>query len=236
MAYHIYHHPHAELRFPQAAVPAGIVRPIRLQIVSPCTAPPEGGGWLHEAKHDGHRLLAIIAGDRLTLLSHNGHDRTAVFREPFRSLAGLPPLVLDGEIGVPDERGVTHIDALTKAMRQHGGEGIVSKRAGSLYRGGTNRDWLKAKVSETGAFVITGFTPHEAVAVTELKDGVLLPAGQVQFGLCGKSLWQRLDRLRDGTATRSGIVPVRPELVAEVRYFGRYRTGWIRDGVLLSIG
>jgi hypothetical protein len=24
-------------------------------------------------------------------------------------------------------------------------------------------------------------------------------------------------------------------LVASVRYFGRYRTGWVRDGVLLSI-
>jgi bifunctional non-homologous end joining protein LigD len=30
----------------------------------------------------------------------------------------LPPLVLDGEIAVPDERGVTHIDLLTQAMRQ----------------------------------------------------------------------------------------------------------------------
>jgi len=32
------------------------------------------------------------------------------------------------------------------------------------------------------------------------------------------------------------MIPVRPELVATVRYFGRYRTGWIRDGVLLSVG
>jgi hypothetical protein len=27
-------------------------------------------------------------------------------------------------------------------------------------------------------------------------------------------------------------VPVRPELVVEVKYFGRYQAGWIRDGVL----
>jgi hypothetical protein len=37
-------------------------------------------------------------------------------------------------------------------------------------------------------------------------------------------------------ATRSDLVPVRPELVAAVRYFGRYRSGAIRDGVLLSVG
>jgi ATP-dependent DNA ligase len=103
----------------------------------------------------------------------------------------------------------------------------------SPYHGGTSRGWLKTKVSETGVFVITGSVPHEAVAVAELRDSVLASAGRVQFGLAGKGLWQRLDRLRDGPATRSGMVPVRPELVAEIRYFGRYRTGWLRDGVLL---
>jgi hypothetical protein len=45
-------------------------------------------------------------------------------------------------------------------------------------RGGTTRDWLKTKVSETGAFVITGFGPRE-VAVAEMLDGVLVPAGMV---------------------------------------------------------
>lgn len=48
--------------------------------------------------------------------------------------------------------------------------------------------------------------------------------------------WQRLDWLRAGPESRSGLIPVRPELVAAVRYFGRYRTGWICDGVLLSVG
>jgi hypothetical protein len=37
----------------------------------------------------------------------------------------LPPLVLDGEIAVPDERGVTHIDLLTQAMRQHRPDRLV---------------------------------------------------------------------------------------------------------------
>jgi len=64
----------------------------------------------------------------------------------------------------------------------------------------------------------------------------LVPAGLVKFGLAGKDLWQRLERLRAGPSARSGLVPVRPELVAAVRYFGRYRTGWIREGVLPSVG
>ena len=293
--------------FPPAAVRAEILRPLRLQIVSSSSAPPEGDGWLHEIKHDGHRLLAIIAGDDITLISRNGYDRTAMFRAPFNKLlaAKLPALVLDGEIAVPDERGVTHIDALTEALRQrrperlayfafdllhldghdlrrctiedrkallrdviavagsprlvtvdhmvgdgaalfeavreHGGEGIVSKRVGSSYCGGPSRDWQKTKVSETSAFVITGFSGLrpgrlEALAVAEFKDGVLAPAGIIKFGFTGKHLWSRLDRLRNGPSNRSGIISVRPELVAEVKFFGRYHRGWIRDGVLLSVG
>jgi ATP dependent DNA ligase-like protein len=192
-----------------------------------------------------------VAGDTLKLLSRNGRDRTALFREPFRPLAGadLPPMVLDGEITVPDERGVTHIDALSEAIsagrserlayfafdllhldghdlrrcaiedrkallrdvigaarcprivhvdyvvgigrelfqavRQIGAEGIVSKRAGSAYRGGESRDWLKAKCHEVRTFVITGFSELgpgrlEAVHVAEMRGGELMAAGQVR--------------------------------------------------------
>lgn len=102
------------------------------------------------------------------------------------------------------------------AVRQLGGEGIVSKRAGSPYRGGVNSDWLKAKVSEEDAFVITGFSERrtgrlEAVSVAELKNGLLVPAGRVQFGFGGKGLWQRLDRLRDGTANEGALCNLRAD-------------------------
>jgi len=87
---------------PPEAVPAEIPRTVHLQIVSPSAEPPASDGWLHEVKHDGHRLVAIVAGNDLKLVSRNGYDRTALFREPFEKLAGLPPLVLDCEIAAPD--------------------------------------------------------------------------------------------------------------------------------------
>jgi ATP-dependent DNA ligase len=48
------------------------------------------------------------------------YDRTRVFREPFRPLIDtkLPPMVFDGEIAVPDDRGVTHLDALNDAISE----------------------------------------------------------------------------------------------------------------------
>src|ERR1051326_786824 len=66
-----------------ASMPANI----RLQVVSPCKKPPDGTAWLHEIKHDGHRLLAHLP-DRAQpmLLSRYGHDRPPLFRESFRRL------------------------------------------------------------------------------------------------------------------------------------------------------
>ena len=100
-------------------------------------------------------------------------------------------------------------------------------------------DWLKTKCHQTGTFVITGFSVLasgrlEAVYVAEERDGQLVPAGTVKVGL-GKGLWVILDRLRDGPPSRKGFIPVRPELTAEVKYFGRIGRGFIRDGVLQTV-
>ena len=286
--------------------PATLPADVRLQVLTPCKRPPSGDGWLHEIKHDGHRLVvAILPGDgRLMLLSRNGYDRTRLFREPFRPMldVGLPAMVLDGEIAVPDDRGVTHLDALNQAIadrrperlayfafdllhldghdlrrcpiedrkmllrdvigtarcertvyvdhvlgignelfeavRQIGAEGIVSKRRGSVYRGGESREWLKTKCSETGVFAITSFSELgdgklDAVYVAEARDGALCPAGQVRF-FVGKGLRQLLDERRAGPA-KNGIVPVWLGLVADIKFFGRHKGGSIRDGVILSV-
>jgi hypothetical protein len=67
-----------------------------------------------------------------------------------------------------------------------------------------------------------------------------MPAGGVRFGLAGKALWRRLDMLRDGPARPQGrgmpgIVPVRVELVVDIKYFGRIGGDYLRDGVVLAV-
>lgn len=121
-----------------------------------------------------------------------------------------------------------------------GAEGIVSKRLGSRYHGGPSRDWLKTKCHATGWFFITGFQELgpgrlEALHITEEIEGGLAPAGQVRFGFAHKGLWRALDTLRAGAADQDGVVPIEPELSAEVKFFGRHKGGAIRDGVLLSV-
>ena len=294
------------ISLPPGAVRASVPADVRLQVVTPCKRPPSGDDWLHEIKHEGHRLVAILPGDgQLMLLSRNGYDRTRLFREPFWPLvdAGLPSMVLDDEIAVPDHREVTHLDALSEAIserrperlayfafdllhldghdlrrcpiedrkmllrdvlgtagcerivyvdhilgrgkelfeavRQIGAEGIVSKRRGSLYRGGESREWLKTKCSETGVFAITGFSELgpgklDTVYVADAREGVLCPAGQVRF-FVSRGLWHLLDERRAGPAKGGGIVPVWLGLFADIKFFGRHKGGSIRDGVILSV-
>jgi bifunctional non-homologous end joining protein LigD len=107
-----------KLRFPARGIAADLPTRIRFQVCSAAAEPPSGDGWLHEIKHDGHRLLAIVDGaGGLRLVSRNGYDRTELFRAPFNRLAALGrDLVLDGEIAVPDERGATHIGDLQEAL------------------------------------------------------------------------------------------------------------------------
>jgi bifunctional non-homologous end joining protein LigD len=101
----------------QAAARSGIPQAIRPQIVALAKQPATGDEWLHEIKYDGHRLIAIAQSGELKLISRNGYDRTPLFSGPFRKLAASGRrIVLDAEIAVPDERGVTHIDSLSDAL------------------------------------------------------------------------------------------------------------------------
>jgi bifunctional non-homologous end joining protein LigD len=55
-------------------------------------------GWVYEEKYDGYRILAYKEGRRVTLLSRNSKDRTAVFSVIAEAVARLPSrtLLLDG--------------------------------------------------------------------------------------------------------------------------------------------
>jgi bifunctional non-homologous end joining protein LigD len=125
-------------------------------------------------------------------------------------------------------------------IQEIGAEGIVSKRLGTPYRGRESRDWLKTKCHQVGRFAITGFQELgegrlEAVHVAEAIEGkALAPAGQVRFGFAGKGLWSMLDALRCGRAVK-GVIPVSPGLAADIKFFGRHKGGYIRDGVIVSL-
>ena len=95
---------------------------------------------------------------------------------------GLPDLIRYSEtFNVP-------LAKLEHADREHEIEGIVAKRAGSLYRSGKRcGDWLKWRANRGQEFVIGGYVPRgsmvDALLVGHYDGGHLLYAGAVRAGL-----------------------------------------------------
>jgi ATP-dependent DNA ligase len=81
--------------------------------------PPVGNGWLHEIKCDGYRIQLHIEGSRITTYTRNGHDWTVKFQPIAKAARGIPAkqAIIDGEICVQDDKGVTDFSALPAAIK-----------------------------------------------------------------------------------------------------------------------
>jgi bifunctional non-homologous end joining protein LigD len=126
-------------------------------------------------------------------------------------------------------------------------EGIIAKRAGSLYREGRGRDWLKVKCLQTRELAIVGYTEPAgsrkgfgALVLGEANDGRMVHVGRVGTGFTDRMLQDLLPRLEAlevetppvepaprGAAAR-GVHWVAPKLVADVAFMERTRDGILR--------
>ncbi|MBD0281937.1 MAG: ATP-dependent DNA ligase [Thermoleophilaceae bacterium] len=123
-------------------------------------------------------------------------------------------------------------------------EGVIAKRAGSPYRSGRSRDWLKFKCHAEQELVIGGFTAPKgsrtefgALVVGYYEDGQLRYAGKVGTGF-GRAtladLGRRMRELEQDQPPFADLHPVprgtrwvRPELLAQIAF-----SEWTRDGRL----
>ena len=136
--------------------------------------------------------------------------------------------------------------SLFEVARKSGIEGIVGKRADSLYHPGTRSpDWVKIKSWLSQSCVIAGSTAGRgrrtnqlgALILAVLDGNRLVHCGQVGTGFDDKTLRDLKDRLRPLEVKTCPLDPppktsepatwVKPELVCEVRF-----AGWTRDGIL----
>jgi bifunctional non-homologous end joining protein LigD len=88
-------------------------------LASPCDKPPSGAKWVHEIKHDGYRIQARIEGAKTSLLTRKGLDWTARFPRVGLMLMrlGLKSALIDGEIVVEDEAGITNLNTLQAELK-----------------------------------------------------------------------------------------------------------------------
>src|SRR5260370_2018535 len=88
-------------------------------LASPVDRPPPGPQWRHEIKFDGYRIQARVDGREIRLLTRTGLDWTERFpgiAEAVRKL-GLGSALLDGEIVVEDERGISSFNDLVGDLK-----------------------------------------------------------------------------------------------------------------------
>jgi ATP-dependent DNA ligase len=83
---------------------------------------PDSKNWIHEIKHDGYRLIVQREGNRVRLLTRNGHDWSG--RYPLITEAALrnrnSSFVIDGEAVLLGVDGVSNFDGLHS--RKHDAE------------------------------------------------------------------------------------------------------------------
>lgn len=89
-----------------------------MQLATLVERPPSGEGWIHEAKYDGYRVRALLEGGRARLLTRSAQDWTGTFPALARAIESLPAssVMLDGEVVVLDERGISDFRALQDAI------------------------------------------------------------------------------------------------------------------------
>jgi bifunctional non-homologous end joining protein LigD len=82
---------------------------------------PDGANWVHEVKFDGYRLQARIDHGKVKLLTRTGLDWTHKFEPVAEALEKLKldTALIDGEVVVEDENGVSDFSALQDALK-HG--------------------------------------------------------------------------------------------------------------------
>jgi bifunctional non-homologous end joining protein LigD len=71
----------------------------------PAKQPPTGGGWIHEIKHDGFRILAQRVDGRVRLLTRKGNNFASRFPQIVAAVTLLPvqSCLIDGEAIVCNE-------------------------------------------------------------------------------------------------------------------------------------
>src|SRR5262249_4240602 len=143
-------------------------------------------------------------------------------------------------------------EALLDAARENGLEGIVAKRAQSLYESRRSREWLKIKIVTEQEFVIGGFTTPQgdrdhfgALVIGVHNDGKLHWVGNVGTGFDQKLLNYLAARLKPlATSTcpfverpkpDKGMTWVKPELVCQVKFSNWTQDDRLRAPVFLGL-
>ena len=141
-------------------------------------------------------------------------------------------------------------EVLLEAAKASGLEGLMAKKASSVYESRRSANWLKVKLTSEQEFVIGGYTPGErdyfgSLAIGYFEDEELRYAGNVGTGFTQKTLgdlWKLLEPLKTAKQPFAKVdkIPrgtewVKPELVAQIKYANWTSDKKLRAPVFLGL-
>jgi len=200
-------------------------------------------GWIYEEKYDGYRILAYKEGDRVTLLSRNGNDRTATYVPVARAIQqlGARTLLLDGEVVAFDSHGISRFQLL-----QEGSAATAYAVFDCLYSSGrdlrhellqTRRAAAESAIDDTKGLMISRRLPDnglEAFKVAKKKgyEGVVAKDLSSHYIEGRSSKWLKVKVHQEEEMVIAGFT--RPE--GSRQYFGALLLGAFEDGKLRYVG
>jgi bifunctional non-homologous end joining protein LigD len=111
---------------------------IEPQLASPSANPPREEDWLHEIKFDGYRTMVHLADGAARLITRSGLDWTKRYGDLGSAFARLRcrEAIIDGEIVVLDEKGVSRFALLQDALSDGAGNKLIFYAFDLLYLDG----------------------------------------------------------------------------------------------------
>ncbi len=205
--------PIAKRRAVAKAKPAIAAKPGRLragrdslpQFVEPQLATlvetaPDSDDWLHEIKFDGYRLQARIECGNVVLRTRSGKDWTAKFTGVAEALATLKVdrALIDGEVAVTDEQGVTHFALLQDALGRGESQGLTYHVFDLLHLNGRDltRETLEGRKTELQSLV-----DNSQSSIVRFSGHIEGRGAEFHRAACGKGLEGVISKRRDGIYT-----------------------------------
>lgn len=94
---------------------------VTVQLAKAVPKAPENEDWLYEIKYDGYRIVAFVENNEARLVTRNNKDFTHYFKDIATSLISLSngrPMILDGEIVITNESGISDFQLLQNHLRR----------------------------------------------------------------------------------------------------------------------
>ncbi|ESX18179.1 DNA ligase D [Mesorhizobium sp. M1148] len=154
--------------------PSRIEPQLATQVPKPPGGPVEDTGelWLHEIKFDGYRTMAHIADGEVRLITRGGIDWTRRYGDLPQAFARLPlsQAIIDGEIMVLDEKGISRFALLQDALSAGAGSKLHFYAFDLLHLDGW--DLRKAPLANRKALLAELLAGQGANSAIQLSDHV----------------------------------------------------------------